>query len=385
MKQLKTIMAASLALVAGTALADNINGVNIDFVNIGNAGNVADGNGYGSVGYDYRIGTTEVTIDQFAPSGVGDGGEGFWSTLASNEPVSFVSWHEAAQYCNWLTSGNANNGAYTIAGNLVTAVDRASAVASYGMVYVMPTEDEWYKAAYFTGSGYSLYANGTGTAPVDGVDSLYAAAGGYGGPAWGAGSGTAEQSGTFDMMGNLWEWTESAFDGTLDNIGEKIAFRGGDYYLGLVKLGSGNRESDVPTAEWSSIGMRIVAIPEPGTISLMSLSTLGLFVTRRFRRRKQAGKTLFPIGREHSCDTFGTKDLVEEDTDSLDELMLMVKAQLSEVWENVHAWHAGVEKVFWNRMVATHDRRVARKAAFKVAFKKKALDGLDTFLARIMK
>ena len=94
---------------------------------------------------------------------------------------------------------------------------------------------------------------------------------------------------------------------------------------------------------------------------------------------------MFPIGREHSCDTFGTKELVEEDADYLDELILMAKAQVSEVWENMRVWYAGVDKIFWNRMVVLHDRRVARRVAFKASFKKKALDGLDAFLARIMK
>lgn len=38
-------------------------------------------------------------------------------------------------------------------------------VASHGIVYVLPTEDEWYKAAYFSGSGYSLYPDASGAPP----------------------------------------------------------------------------------------------------------------------------------------------------------------------------------------------------------------------------
>jgi len=42
-----------------------------------------------------------------------------------------------------------------------------------GTIYVIPTEDEWYKAAYYAGSGYSLYAFGTDTAPIAGTDTNY--------------------------------------------------------------------------------------------------------------------------------------------------------------------------------------------------------------------
>ena len=37
------------------ASADMIRGIDIDFVAIGNAGNIADSTGYGAVGYDYSI------------------------------------------------------------------------------------------------------------------------------------------------------------------------------------------------------------------------------------------------------------------------------------------------------------------------------------------
>jgi len=382
MKQLKTTLIVSLALVAGSVLADNINGVQISFESIGNAGNAADSTGYGAVGYDYRIGTTEISFDQFSPSGLASGGSG-------DNPAVNMTWHVAAQYANWLTSSNVNNGAYAISGGKVTAINRAAAVTTYGTVYVLPTEDEWYKAAYFTGSGYSRYANGTGTAPVAGTDANYSGA--VGSP-WAVGGGTVEQSGTFDMMGNVWEWLESpaggeAFD-PLDD-GQNMVVRGGAYHLADY-VGSDQRigfaQRDVTDVD---AGMRIVAIPEPGTISLMSLSTISLFLTRTVRRRKQAGKSLLPIRREYSCDTFGEQDLVayndEGGTDPLADLRQVAKAYLLAAWSGVHSRYMVFDKVFWNRMVATHERRVVRREAFKVVFKKRALDRLDAFLARVMK
>lgn len=383
-KKAKVLLVTGLVLAAGSVQAETINGINVDFVSIGNAGNAADSTSYGAVGYNYRIGQTEVTIDQFSASGIGNGNEGEWSALGGTAPAVKISWHEAGQFCNWLTSGDANLGAYTISGGAVSAVDRAAAISTYGTVYVLPTEDEWYKAAYYTGSGYSLYANGTSTAPVAEVDAIYNRAS-VTGP-WTVGTGAVEQNGTLNMMGNIWEQLESAFDGSLDSSGEDMAYRGGDYFLGASKLVSGNREPDSPDSEWSNLGFRVVAIPEPGTISLMSLSTMGLFLTRRVRRRKQAGKTLFPIRREHHCDTFeerSTFDAVEEDY--LTEFIQASKASLAVVRNDVRNRYASLDKIFWNRMVITHEHRVERKNARTMAFKKKIIDGFDAFLALIMK
>jgi len=55
--------AAVVALSAPFAAAS----VSMDFVTVGNAGNAADPTtGFGSVGYEYRIGTYEVTNSQYA-------------------------------------------------------------------------------------------------------------------------------------------------------------------------------------------------------------------------------------------------------------------------------------------------------------------------------
>jgi hypothetical protein len=57
---------ATLALLLTSAA--HLYAVTIPTVPVGNAGNANDpltGNLYGGVGYDYRIGTTEVTNDQY--------------------------------------------------------------------------------------------------------------------------------------------------------------------------------------------------------------------------------------------------------------------------------------------------------------------------------
>lgn len=390
------------ALACSVVYADNINGVNISFEPIYGA-NAADANGYGAVGYNYRIGTTEVSIHQFQAGPTADANYNYWNsggrTVGTNAPAVNITWYQAARYCNWLTSGNVSNGAYTVSGALVTAVTAHSGgamnslISTYGTVYVLPTEDEWYKAAYYKDGSYSLYANGTGTAPIHGVDANFSTAGGYvNGPAWVVGSGTSEQNGTLNMMGNAWEWLESADDGLLNELGsEEMAFRGGDYWQGVSLLDSGARgNAELPSGEFLNTGFRVVAIPEPGTMSLMSLSTVGLFMTRSIRRRKRLGQTLMPVRREHLCDTFGTEREwdaagdVEKD-DVLSVLLSVSKDGCVKLWSDVVRVHHSIDKAFWNRMVIFHEKRVARRIELRRTLRKKALDGFDAFLAFIMK
>lgn len=91
---------------------------------------------------------------------------------------------------------------------------------------MLPTEDEWYKAAYFKsdGSGYTLYATGD-LVPIAGVggenyDKVI-------GLPWSVGSGITENNGTFDMNGNVGEWTESSESEFLAIANQKRKDRGG--------------------------------------------------------------------------------------------------------------------------------------------------------------
>ncbi len=261
-------------MIAGVLLG-TVCAVNAAYVGIGNAGNFADTNGYGAVNYAYKIATHEVTIAELQDSGVGSGNEGSWSAVGATAPASNISWYEAAKYCNWLTEQIGNTGVYTFdgGGNLTAVKDRATILAEGFLVYALPTEDEWYKAAYYTGSDYSLYANGTGAAPDEGTEARF---GSFDSP-WIVGSGAEEQNCTFDMMGNLWEWTETA-SGSGTNV-----IRGGAYNLSGAFAESSQRYVADSLSEETVMTFRPVAVPEP--FSVVMLMVGGFFIAgyRRVR------------------------------------------------------------------------------------------------------
>ena len=160
--------------------------VNIEWIGVGNPGNAADPTtGYGKVDYSYQIGKYEVTNAQYAEFLNAKGGSNsngiYNSGMASygiaqtgtpgsysysvtggleNRPVVYVSWYDAARFTNWLGNGQGTGdmetGAYTLSGNtgIIT-------VNSGATVY-LPSENEWYKAAYYNGgtSTYSRFPNG---------------------------------------------------------------------------------------------------------------------------------------------------------------------------------------------------------------------------------
>lgn len=170
-----------------------------NFVAVGDAGNAADATGYGAVAYQYQIGSVKVTnadyvaflnaiaatdthslySDSMASDNAGgivrSGSPGSYTYAAKAGyellPVVFVGLAQQARYCNWLhngrptgaqTNSSTESGAYTIPGN-------ASLAPTSGALYRLPTEDEWYKAAYYKGgstnAGYWLYATQSNTPP----------------------------------------------------------------------------------------------------------------------------------------------------------------------------------------------------------------------------
>ncbi len=270
--------------------------VTIDFVAVGDPGNVGDVQSqgtFGAVGYVYNIGKYEVSENQWdTVSGItGDllNDPGHWS---GNQPVARISWHEAAMFCNWLTSGNVTLGAYIIdGGGQVTGIDRTSAQSTYGTAYFIPTEDEWYKAAYYKGGGtnagyWDYPTQDVLLSPPDGIDSLGDSAfdavfnDGYdqGKPNDVKNAGELSAYGTMGQGGNVWEGTETA-------IGSHRIGRGGSCRDDVSYLRASYRDSQDPSFENPNVGFRVAsnaAVPEPGSILVwLGLGVVGLIWCRR--------------------------------------------------------------------------------------------------------
>jgi len=286
----------ALILFVGPASAVTIthNGVTItmDFVTVDNPGNASDVQSqgtFGAVDYSYNIGKYEVTENQWdAVSGIaGDllDNSGYWS---GKQPVSSISWNEAAMFCNWLTSGDVTNGAYAInASGVVTGVDRPGAVSTYGTIYVIPTEDEWYKAAYHDKTAglagtYFDYPTGSDSLP-DGIDSsedtefdaVFPDDYDQGYPNDTDNAGDLSPYGTMGQGGNVWEWNETVIDGT------SRVLRGSCWRCDSDYLRASSRISADPSSEYSGVGFRVASVPEPGSITLLVSGLLGLLILRR--------------------------------------------------------------------------------------------------------
>ncbi len=247
--------------------------------------------GLGQVAYDYGIGTYEITADQWAkyvtitggPVGVGSGYDDD-PTTTGNQAVNYTSWYEAAQFVNWLNTSSDYAPAYNFdaTGTFSLWSDgEQSATSAYrhkDAIYVLPSEDEWVKAAYWNGTKLQTYATpdaGMPTTTEANYNNDYGS-----GSVWSVGTGAVELNGTYDMMGNVTELMETAAD--TDAVGENRIYRGGSYiYNELQWLASGKSQQSTQTYESDRHGFRVAAVPEPASIALVGLFGGGVLFIRR--------------------------------------------------------------------------------------------------------
>ena len=194
------------------------------------------------------------------------------SSTYANQPVVGVTWFDAARFSNWLGngqgSGSMETGAYTLNGATSGIINVNPGAAVY-----IPSENEWYKAAYYNGanSTYSLYPNGQNT--ITQADANYWPNSGVAD----VGYGKASSSGTFGQGGNAWEWNDAVISGLYRGL------RGGSWAVddGIGPASSG-RGSLPPSVEGYGVGFRVASVPEPTTVMLTILAS-GVLVTRRKR------------------------------------------------------------------------------------------------------
>ncbi len=205
----------------------------------------------------------------------------------ADKPVNFVSFYDALRFTNWLGngqgSGDTEDGAYTLLGGTAIPSNGTTVTFNRGTIF-LPSENEWFKAAYYdpaTASYFTSPAGSDGTplcaAPTGAANRANCdnAVGGV--TDVGAYAGSASPSGTFDQGGNVWEWNEQIVNGSLRS------FRGGSWNSSDVNLSSLDFGGRVSSGEGSSTGFRVASlVPEPDA-SLLAAAALATLVALRKR------------------------------------------------------------------------------------------------------
>jgi formylglycine-generating enzyme required for sulfatase activity len=148
-----------------------------------------------------------------------------------------------------------------------------------GATIWIPTENEWFKAAYYDpthmsgAGGYWLYANQSDSMSVSFANyqsSFLTNVGAYG-------TNADSYYGINDMAGNVWEWND------LDaETGSSRGIRNGSWAtIGETNLMSSTRQTGAPENENRTIGFRLASIPEPSTTLLTLVFTTGLLCRRK--------------------------------------------------------------------------------------------------------
>ena len=274
----------------------------IDFVTVGNTGNAADTTGFGAVPYEYRMGTYEISqdaIDKATASGMANVVAGAWT---GNQPAADIDWYEAAAFVNFLNTSSGKTVAYDLTfsnGSWSMALWSSEQAWTAGgtnlyrnkdAFYFLPSENEWYKAAYYNAAGtnYFLYPTASNTAPTAVASGTNADTAVYQfvsfSPAVVNAAGGLSSYGTMGQGGNIWEMNETAFDGTNNSPSESRALRGGSYPNDATRLVSSYHQATEPLDSAASIGFRVASVPEPSTYALLLLGAGAVYCWKRRKR-----------------------------------------------------------------------------------------------------
>ena len=316
---MRRIFASLLLFCASFFFAlQSASAVTIQWSPVGNPGNPPDVS-FGAVPYSYNIGKYDVTNSQYAeflntkdPSGANT--LGLWNSIMANatvggisfnagnplgsrysviagrqdHPVNAVTWYDTIRFANWLNNGQGNGstetGAYTLLGGTPTPSNGNSITRNPGATVFLPSENEWYKAAYYNNPAhrsYFQYPTSSNTTPTAEAPPGGSNSANYSNVVGnltdvGAYTGTTSPIGAFDMGGDVTQWNETLFN-PLNRV-----LRGGSFKSFSDDLLSSTRSFDNPTIENINVGFRVASVPEPST-GVLVVAACGLMWVLRNR------------------------------------------------------------------------------------------------------
>ncbi|MBG68548.1 MAG: hypothetical protein CMN06_00205 [Roseibacillus sp.] len=207
------------------------------FIPIGQPGNKGDEDrprvgSHGAVGYPFEIGKNRVTNAEYclflnAVAQTEDPHELYNPKMsierdrlkgspravryspspeAARLPVTYISWFDAARYCNWLHGGQTEIGSYDLTKSS-PPLQRMNGAKAF-----LPSENEWYKAAYFDPrkNNYTYFRDSFG-----GLRSRL--------------SGRNPSRSPYGMMGMddpIWDWAETAVGSLFRCVRSNTWFQG---------------------------------------------------------------------------------------------------------------------------------------------------------------
>jgi hypothetical protein len=279
------------------------NQFSLNFVTVGNPGNANDTTGYGGVSYNYNIGVYDISQTQLSQAAASSGynlGGGAWT---GSQPAANVDWYQAAAFVNYLNTSQGYAPAYnlTFSGSTPTGVSAWTGsniwtlggtdyIRNANAEYFLPSENEFYKAAYYgPGGTYYQYATGSNTAPTAVASGTAAGTAVYNqpfaqGPAAVNQAGGLSSYGTMGQSGNVFQWNETDSSDPTNNSFYNPVLRGGSWGDASYVLSSSGRSFDDPANSNGYLGFRVASVesvPEPSTYLLVVVGLLGLAMAKR--------------------------------------------------------------------------------------------------------
>ncbi|MDR1126551.1 MAG: formylglycine-generating enzyme family protein [Treponema sp.] len=182
-----------------------------------------------------------------------------WSLYGEgdNNPMYYVSWYEAIEYCNKRSIAEGLTPAYSGSGDYITCNFKANG-------YRLPTEAEWEWAAKGGGEDFIMIYEYSGSNSVDEV-------------AWYKGNSGSQTHpvktrrgnslGLYDMSGNVYEWCWDWYGAYSSGAqtdpagaagGTLRVYRGGSWIVDAQSVRSVSRDGDTPSVGGGIIGFRLV-------------------------------------------------------------------------------------------------------------------------------